>query len=245
MTERQAVRVRSTWALPPPPPEASDWTPGQVMAALRRECLKTFETRRQAEEWLEGWKPEEWKPEGWKLEGREAGRFENVLWHWFALADLGLQKREFEGGDRSGVLKAIAICAEAGLVMPDWLVRAYIDAYRSVTSYEKRSWDDAFGRPHKKGGHLKSLRNSSGLAWSVCRAVIKRSETQPIDDELFSIVGQEFNIGVTATKKHYAKWKELFWASPRWASRASERQPGARKRPRTSASRKSKKGGVT
>ena len=58
------------------------------------------------------------------------------------------------------VLHCVALCAMRRLVMPDWLVRAFLVRYRAVQQLRVCSWDapQAFGPPYPKGTHVAALR---------------------------------------------------------------------------------------
>jgi hypothetical protein len=153
-------------------------------------------------------------------------------------------ERDFKVGYLGAILDAISECAINGWVMPDWLADAFEHAHGAVRGGEKRSWDDVFGKPHKKGAHLKSPQDWA-LSFRVCRAVMIQGREQPIDDELFSAVGKQFGMGATKVKKYYAERKDhLSWLSePRSPKSPSGPQPLPW--PRKSTSRKSKKRDVT
>src|SRR6266853_5958929 len=71
---------------------------------------------------------------------------------WVALRRLDQLERDFNGGDESSIPTALAECARAGLVMPDWLASAYLAAYRHINHRRAVSWDDVLGSPLPDGG---------------------------------------------------------------------------------------------
>lgn len=162
-----------------------------------------------------------------------------------ATVELINYERDFKAGDLGAMLDAISACANGGWVMPDWLADAFEHAHSAVRNGEKRSWDDVFGKPHKKGARLRSLQQDRSLSYRVCRAVIIQGREQPIDDELFSAVGKQFGIGATKVKKYYAERRDqLSWLSEPSRPRSLS-GPQPLPWPRKSTSRKSKKRGVT
>ncbi len=52
------------------------------------------------------------------------------------------------------ILEALFVCSLNSLPIPRWCEYAFLSAYRKVRQYKAKSWDDVFGRPHRKGIHL-------------------------------------------------------------------------------------------
>ena len=124
---------------------------------------------------------------------------------WSALHHVEKCERAFQAGDKGAILEAIAVCLRTHLVSPEWLIRAYLGAYRSVIQHKVRSWDAAFGTAHRKGTHLAAariLREKSPEVWLEVER--RRDNGAPADDELFEAVGVQLHMGKTFVKKCYA-----------------------------------------
>lgn len=133
---------------------------------------------------------------------------------WIALHDLDVEEQRFQAGDRVALLAAVATCAWYDLVMPDWVATNFLTAYREVIHYEARSWDVAFGRPHKKRIRLARARERREKRWGVhlrCKALIDRGAV--IDDGLFEQVGREFGLSKTVAQELYYE-AEKWWSKP-------------------------------
>jgi hypothetical protein len=72
-----------------------------------------------------------------------------------------------------------------------------------------KSWDEVFGRPHKKGAHLTSLRRKRRLRIPILLRVTERQDAgEPISKDLFDCVGEEFGIAGTLVSEIYYEAKE-------------------------------------
>jgi hypothetical protein len=117
-------------------------------------------------------------------------------------AALRLAELERRAADLSGfdVLAAVRICAARGLVLPDWLARAFTRRYDAVLNVRALSWDDpqAFGRPYRKGTNQAALRKRRMLRWSVrneVERIIAAEPATPIDEALFERAGAPYHLG--------------------------------------------------
>lgn len=115
-------------------------------------------------------------------------------------------RRRFEGGERTMLLTAIRTCAAHGLVMPEWIARAYIDAYDLISSARAGSWDDVFGSPHGKGKHLSRLRQTRETWPIVLAAVVEAvndgeiQRGEPIPRSLFERIGAMKGVHLARTR---------------------------------------------
>jgi hypothetical protein len=139
------------------------------------------------------------------------------IYQWNALEEISGLKVAFDRGDKVALFAAMKNCAQHGLVMPEWVSRAFLAGYRKVISYRVGSWDEAFGRPHPKGKHLDNLREDRekqvAIAIHIRRLV--RSEGRPIDDALFEEVGKKFGMAKTRCNRlYYEAKKKWFPAEP-------------------------------
>lgn len=125
---------------------------------------------------------------------------------WLGLKSLDECRSRYEGGEKLELMRAIRICANHDLVMPEWLWKGYITAFDTVMGARAKSWDDVFGMPWPKGTHLNAVRKKRELKfsiWNGVRGICERSPETPIDVALFERVGKEFNIGKTLASEYY------------------------------------------
>lgn len=112
---------------------------------------------------------------------------EGPVFQWVAVQEL---KEAQKHGLKDGfdILKEVARCAQHGLVMPEWLARAFLRRYRAVQQLHAGSWDDdkAFGRPYPKGAQIAAMRrrimNRVTVALEV-RRFIENDPDAPLDPE--------------------------------------------------------------
>jgi hypothetical protein len=116
------------------------------------------------------------------------------------------RRRESEGDDKA-VLDALALCLEFDLIVPEWLARTFFARYEKVRDFEAGSWDEVFGRPHKKGIHLERAKRKIELCMPVLERVkeIVENESVAIGAGLFERVGREFGISKTVCEELYYK----------------------------------------
>ena len=112
------------------------------------------------------------------------------------------------------VLEAVYHCAMRGLVMPDWLVSAYLKRYRAVTEFKTASWDSplSFGPPYPKGTNLAAKRKRRMFRIRVHNSVVSILQAEPetpIDKSLFERVGRPFGLGATLTEEYYYSFKRF------------------------------------
>lgn len=96
-----------------------------------------------------------------------------------------------EHSDRASgfdVLHWVSLCAWHGLVMPDWLARAFLRRYRAVQLCLVDSWDakEAFGRPYKKGAQIAAMRRRRLNRVAIANAVttfVEMHPDKPLDPE--------------------------------------------------------------
>lgn len=126
---------------------------------------------------------------------------------WSAFRDLELLEDEYKKTDNGfTVLAAVRKCANHDLVMPDWLVKAFIKRYDTVLNCRAESWDTVFNRPYKKGLHLSALRRKRMSEFQVFLEICRTIENDPsiaISKSLFEEVGKKFNLGTTLAEEYY------------------------------------------
>lgn len=119
-----------------------------------------------------------------------------------------LEKSYKEKNKKKTILKAIAVCANYGLKMPEWVSQTFLDSYYSVIRGEKMSWDEAFGMPFRNGAHKKTIKNSRKKI-PVFYAVREANKNIPIP-KVFEVVGEQFGIGERLAKDYYYEIKKIF-----------------------------------
>jgi hypothetical protein len=154
--------------------------------------------------------------------GRRVGDPRSPLSQWRAMHDLDEIRVRFERGDDYALAMALRICANNSLLMPPWVVRAYIDRFDAVHTYRADSWEALFGPAIPKGKHLAALRKRweySIAVWNEVSEVQRTRNTKqqrkggtPIDDLLFASIGKKLGLSVTLTKEYYAIEKRLYAA---------------------------------
>jgi hypothetical protein len=107
-------------------------------------------------------------------------------------------------GKPRALMEALLKCSLLKLPMPDWVAEAYQDAYKKVTTYEVKSWDDAFGKPHPKGTDLKASRKKLQIGGKIFETSRKMIDSgAKIDLELFEIVGKQFGMSCSYARDAY------------------------------------------
>lgn len=133
------------------------------------------------------------------------------LFRWLALQELAETHKLYKSGQEEAIMEALYICTFNSLPVPLWLEMAFLNAYRKVRQYRAKSWDEVFGKPHRKGTHLATKRQEREKSLLVYYRIreIKESEPQtPIDGSLFERVGRELALGgKTLIEEYYYKWK--------------------------------------
>jgi hypothetical protein len=125
-----------------------------------------------------------------------------------ALTRWGNAQRLTAGRERfeTNPLEGVQVCAEHGLVMPEWLAAAYSSGYRKAMCGDADSWDECFGSPHPKGTQLARLRVRERARTAVFRDIIDTIRLDPervIDAWLFEEVGRRHGVGKTLAEELY------------------------------------------
>ena len=128
-------------------------------------------------------------------------------------------REKIEAGTGFDVLEAVADCATHGLVMPDWLAKAYLKRYRAVQECKVDYWDaeESFGRPYRKGVQISAIRRRRTNRLKVYLAVhdaIDRDPQRPIDVGFWEDIGQLAGEGKTSSQVLYAKLVSSGFAAP-------------------------------
>lgn len=132
---------------------------------------------------------------------------------WTAAQGLIKWHDQYKHGNKSAIPEALYLCALNDLPIPRWLACAYLEAFRDVVlRYRAKSWDQVFGKPHKKGTHLgakRQFREESLAVYQRVKEILRTESDTPIDGYLFERVGKEFGVGgKTLAEGYYYHWKE-------------------------------------
>ena len=93
------------------------------------------------------------------------------------------------------VLAAVRVCAMHGLVMPAWLVKAYLERFGRVLFRHVGTWDEAFDPPVPKGTQLAVLRRKAENRIPVFAAVTAAMEAgHRRSDEVFDTIAEQLDI---------------------------------------------------
>lgn len=148
----------------------------------------------------------------WFTAGRPDGRARGPFEGWRSLVKLAELEKRFAAGENGVILDAVSLCALDDLVMPEWLARAFLKQYRKVRHYHEKSWDGAFGKPHKKGTHLAAERKRQRLAiqiWNKAVDILRNDPSRPIDAELYGQAGRDLGVEKTLAQEYIAWWSKL------------------------------------
>lgn len=124
---------------------------------------------------------------------------------WYATERLKELELLFDKGNKQSLMDAIYICASCGLPMPGWVALQYSKAWADIVVFAKhKSWDNVFGLPYPKGGHINSIRKERRLKIKVFSRIEDLvADGMKIDESLFNSVGKEFAICKTLASEYY------------------------------------------
>lgn len=151
----------------------------------------------------------------WTFEQAEAAQAESKiigpagpLFQWFALQKIELLKTEFESGNQFALMEAISECAVHELVLPAWVVSAYLRAYRKVIFAEVASWDEVLPHAYQKGIHLNAVRKRRRLGIQVWNKVqdLRQRYPEVSIDVACEEVGKSLGLGRTLSQEYYYAW---------------------------------------
>jgi hypothetical protein len=134
------------------------------------------------------------------------------LYQWAALQKIDALETAYNGGDTLALLDAVAQCARCELVMPEWVIRGFLDRFRAVRQFKVRTLDEAFGSVLPKGAKLPAHRAAWKLELVVYLKVTDRHEAgEPIDEGLFESVGEDFGISGSTVRDYYYRQKKKWY----------------------------------
>lgn len=143
---------------------------------------------------------------------------DGAIFQWAVAFDLTARREAIERGDGFDVLQAVAACAVQRLVMPDWLVRAFLRRYRAVQQLQVASWDapEAFGPPYRKGSQLAAMRRRRDNRLRVAKAVrefVQAHPDQPLDPQ-WEAIGTAIGEGKSNAQDLYRQAVSMGFAMP-------------------------------
>jgi len=128
---------------------------------------------------------------------------------------LEVYESHFKYGDKFGLLRAVNVCALHDLPMPDWLKKAFTNAFDKVEELEVKKLEDAFGSPLKKGEHIAAVRKKRKLANLVFSEVgVAIRDWKPVDTALFEEIGSKLGLGKTLASDYYYEKLKYYGAPP-------------------------------
>ena len=144
---------------------------------------------------------------------------DGAFFQFAAAQQINQEKERVVNGTGFDVLQAVAACAIAGLVMPDWLARAYLRRYRAVSTARADSWDapNAFGKPYKKGTQvaaLKRRRENRMVVVNFAHESISMNPEQAIDNYFWERIGEATGEGKTNAQKLFSEAVRMGFTYP-------------------------------
>ena len=122
--------------------------------------------------------------------------------------------RALIAGDKTAIPHIVGLCLSNDREVPDLVKRLFVEACRSIGSYEFPSWDDFFGSHLKKGAQLAAARRRLALGFTVWAEVKeRRTAGEPISKDMFEDIakGLKFEgktIGGTLASEAYREFKK-------------------------------------
>lgn len=136
--------------------------------------------------------------------------YETPLTKEIAIRNLNTLSEAFENGHKLALMAALNLCAQYYLPMPDWVSRAYCEAYQSVRRAKIKSWDEAFGPPHAPGAHIDRIAKRNRDRFRVWHEAENMRTSEPkrsIDDSFFAELASRLALGQTVTRELYYEVK--------------------------------------
>ena len=148
-------------------------------------------------------------------------------------------RREYGRRNKAALLQAVFHAAQERRRLPEWAAEAFEAAYAWIMSGGARSWDDAFGTPHRTNKHLRKRVNDS-KRFAIYSRVLSMSKEKKIGvgDELFELVGEEFGLKKTKVGELYSRVKGTMDRLRSDGHTIAIPQPSSRKASRTPVRRR-------
>lgn len=135
--------------------------------------------------------------------GGEIASRTGPLYQWQAWCEtLPILRERYETGDSKALLRALDVCAYAGLPMPAWCRHAYQDSFRKLVRYDCRSLDEAFGYD-LKGVNLVRAQERFRKSYVVALGVrLRVLDGETVEDALRA-VADEFSVSFSRAREWY------------------------------------------
>ena len=111
-------------------------------------------------------------------------------------AEMAAFKLLFDGGKKHAFLHVLDVCLSSRpqKPVPQWAVEALANAVYDIATAKASSWDDVFGKPHKKRKMVQLRKERDGLGYRVAKRVIELRREKPKPRNIFKIVADENGI---------------------------------------------------
>jgi hypothetical protein len=142
--------------------------------------------------------------------GAERGPFDA----WLALHRLDTFEEGYNTGTKPELLLyAMWLCIVNDIPLPDWVKKAFLEAYGKGCNGKLRSmsWNEVFGRPPRTKQQCDRFNRDHTALPEIWRLVAEaKRDRVPIDNELFRKIGGRFGLSSTAIKKLYAVARDIY-----------------------------------
>jgi len=131
---------------------------------------------------------------------------------WLAAQQLKAHYLKHKKGDKRAVLDALSLCLVYDFGIPRWCRKALIVAYAIVDTYEAKSWDDVFGKPHPKNTNMAAQRDKWMYGYLVYREVkARKNKGEAIDREMYERISKDLKLlgGSATVERYYREWNEI------------------------------------
>lgn len=128
-------------------------------------------------------------------------------------ARMAALKLQFDRGQKSACLYALDMCLSSRPQKPvhEWAVLGLAKALYDIAMVKAVSWDDVFGKPHKKRKKAQ-LQKERALSYKVAKRVLELRQRRPKPANIRGKVAGEFKISRAACKRYFEsdrKWLQL------------------------------------
>ena len=124
--------------------------------------------------------------------------------------ELEAMRLRFEDGESICLLEAVALCALYGVLMPEWAAFEFHERFSRVTTFDAKSWDEAFGAPHPPKTHIDARKRQFELSWPLYSEVQGQVAAGiPVETALRE-VGKAHGIGMSLARVWYYDFKKTW-----------------------------------
>lgn len=120
--------------------------------------------------------------------------------------EMAALKLQFDDGQKAAPLCALDVCLSSRpqKPVPQWAIEALGKALYDVTMAKAASWDDVFGKPHKKRKRAQ-LQTEYRLRSHVAKRVMELRRQKPKPKDIFQKVADHFKIGRPTCKRYFER----------------------------------------